>query len=112
MTGSGSRLRKSKTGRKVKVPVTARLRAVLSTICSPWADHTHQRAWPTVGAQRIEEGLGATTAKAGIIDLHFHDLRGTAVTRLSEADCTPQEIARFTGHSLRDRHSRPLPRAD
>jgi hypothetical protein len=34
--------------------------------------------------------------------MHFHDLRGKAVTRLSEADCTPQEIARFTGHSLRD----------
>jgi hypothetical protein len=24
------------------------------------------------------------------------------VTRLSEAECTPQEIATFTGHSLRD----------
>jgi integrase len=34
--------------------------------------------------------------------LTFHDLRGTAVTRLSEAECTPQEIATITGHSLRD----------
>jgi hypothetical protein len=24
------------------------------------------------------------------VDLHFHDLRGTAVTLLSEAGCTPQ----------------------
>jgi hypothetical protein len=30
------------------------------------------------------------------------DLRGTAVTRLSEADCSLQEIATITGHSLRD----------
>lgn len=34
--------------------------------------------------------------------LTFHDLRGTAVTRLSESECTPQEIATITGHSLLD----------
>jgi integrase len=41
-------------------------------------------------------------AKAGIKGLTFHDLRGTAVTRLSEADCTPQEVATITGHSPED----------
>ncbi len=40
--------------------------------------------------------------RAGIEGLHFHDLRGTALTMLSEAGCTPQEIATITGHSLRD----------
>ncbi|MGE0524150.1 MAG: tyrosine-type recombinase/integrase [Variibacter sp.] len=35
------------------------------------------------------------------VDLHFHDLRGTAVTLLSEAGCTPQQIATITGHSLK-----------
>ena len=33
--------------------------------------------------------------------LHFHDLRGTTVTLLSEAGCTPQQIATITGHSLK-----------
>jgi integrase len=42
----------------------------------------------------------AATA-AGITDLHFHDLRGTAVTMLSEARCNPQMIATITGHSLK-----------
>ena len=44
------------------------------------------------------------TAKkaAGIEGLTFNDLRGTAVTRLSEAECTPQEIATITGHSLKN----------
>jgi integrase len=37
---------------------------------------------------------------AGIADLHFHDLRGAAVTLLSEAGCTPQQIAPITGHSI------------
>jgi integrase len=33
-------------------------------------------------------------------DLHFHDLRGTAVTRLALAGCTVPEIAAITGHSI------------
>ena len=41
------------------------------------------------------------TADAGLTDLHFHDLRGTAVTMLSEAGSSPQEIATITGHSLK-----------
>jgi hypothetical protein len=32
--------------------------------------------------------------------LGFHDLRGTAVTMLSEAGCTSQEIAAITGHTF------------
>jgi hypothetical protein len=32
----------------------------------------------------------------------FHDLRGTAVTRLALVGCIEAEIAAITGHSLRD----------
>ena len=42
----------------------------------------------------------ATTTR-GYQELHFHDLRGTAVTLLSEAECKPQQIATITGHSLK-----------
>jgi integrase len=38
---------------------------------------------------------------AGVKHLHFHDLRGTAVTMLSEAGCNPQQVATITGHSLK-----------
>src|SRR5262249_23412230 len=38
------------------------------------------------------------------VELHFHDLRGTTVTLLSEAGCTPQQIAPITGHSLKSVH--------
>ena len=79
-------LTQSKTGRKVKVPVTPRLRAVMSSIPRTRADYSYERAPSALGTKRIQEGV----------------VRGTAVTRLSEAGCTPQEIARFTGHSLRD----------
>jgi integrase len=35
------------------------------------------------------------------VRLHFHDLRGTTVTLLSESGSTPQQIATITGHSLK-----------
>jgi hypothetical protein len=38
------------------------------------------------------------------VRLHFHDLRGTTVTLLSESGCTPQQIATITGHSLKTVH--------
>ena len=40
--------------------------------------------------------------KAGIAGITFHDLRGTAVTRLAVVGCTEAEISSITGHSLRD----------
>jgi integrase len=42
-----------------------------------------------------------TCRAAGIIDLHFHDVRGTTVTMLAEAECTVPQIAAITGHTLR-----------
>lgn len=43
--------------------------------------------------------------EAGIKDLHFNDLRGTAVTLLSEAGNTTQQVASVTGHSLKTVHT-------
>jgi integrase len=37
---------------------------------------------------------------AGLHELHFHDLRGTAITVLAEQGCTEQQIASISGHSL------------
>jgi integrase len=38
---------------------------------------------------------------AGLLDLHFHDLRGTAITVLAENGCTTAEIASISGHSMK-----------
>jgi integrase len=45
---------------------------------------------------------GKLSDRAGIGDLTFHDLRGTAVVRLAIAGATVPQIATFTGHSLKD----------
>jgi integrase len=100
--GTWIRLTQSKTGRRVNVPVTRRLRAVLdytkrtSTVIltnrrgMAWAPNAFRKAW------------GDACRRAKITGLTFHDLRGTAVTRLAEAECSHAEIAAITGHSMRD----------
>ena len=39
--------------------------------------------------------------KAGVEGLTFHDLRGTAITRLAVAGCSVPEIAAITGHNMK-----------
>jgi integrase len=100
--GTHIRLRQSKTGARVVVPVGAPLKVALdaakklgpiiltSTDKRPWTPDGFRASW------------GKACAKAGIVGVTFNDLRGTAVTRLALAGCTEAEIATITGHSLRD----------
>ena len=100
--GTHIRLRQSKTGARVVLPVGAPLKAALdaakkhgpliltNSLRRPWTSHGFQTSWR----------IAAT--KAGIVGVTFHDLRGTAVTRLAIVGCTEAELATITGHSLRD----------
>jgi integrase len=100
--GAHIRLRQSKTGARVLIPVGAPLKAALdaakkhgplilaNSLGRPWTSHGFQASW----------SIAAT--KAGIVGLTFNDLRGTAVTRLALVECTEAQIAAITGHSLRD----------
>jgi hypothetical protein len=84
------------------IPVGAPLKAALdaatkhgpliltNSLRRPWTSHGFQASWR----------IAAT--KAGIVGVTFHDLRGTAVTRLAVVECTEAQIAAITGHSLRD----------
>jgi integrase len=100
--GQWIRLRQSKTGRRVNIPVTRRLRAILeNTKRSATVILTNKRGLAWEG-NAFRKAWGDTCRKAKISDLHFHDLRGTAVTRLAEAECSHAEIAAITGHSMRD----------
>lgn len=100
--GAKITLRQSKGGRRVMVPVGAPLKAVLEATKrespviltnsdkKPWTPHGFRSSWKKA------------CAKAGVVGVTFHDLRGTAVTRLAIAGCTEAEIASITGHALRD----------
>jgi len=98
-------LQQSKTGRRVTIKVGAPLKAALdatperSTIiltnseAKPWTSDGFRASWREA------------CAKAGIVGLTFHDLRGSAVVRLALANATVPEIATVTGLSLHDVHA-------
>jgi integrase len=99
--GKHIRLRQSKGGRPIIIPVGAPLKAALdatskrSTIIltttdgKPWTPDGFRASW------------GKACKRVGVVGVTFHDLRGTAVTRLAICGCTEAEIATITGHSLR-----------
>ncbi|MFN5999375.1 MAG: tyrosine-type recombinase/integrase [Paracoccaceae bacterium] len=102
--GSNIRLRQSKTGRAVLIPVAAPLKAALEEAAKSKKAVTilttvSGTSWTSWG---FSASWRKAVAKAKVTGLTFHDLRGTAVTRLAIAGCTESEIATITGHSLRD----------
>lgn len=106
--GDFLRLRQSKTGRYLTVPVAAELRVILDaakakrgaavTICA----NTRGKPWTSDG---FKTSFGKERDAAGISGLTFHDFRGTAVARLAAAGCSVPEIVTITGHSLKDAES-------
>jgi integrase len=110
------RQRKSRRGGKpgllIEIPCTEALRRMLDGM---------ERVSPLILTTKTGQSFkkryfarlwNEATKKAGLesvllpssddaVELHFHDLRGTAVTLLSEAGCTPQQVATITGHSLK-----------
>jgi integrase len=109
--------RKSPQGRTVIVPVgvlaqegageTSPLKAALDVAArekkSPIVLLTSEgRPWTEGG---FRASFNKARDKAGIAGLTFHDLRGTAVTRLALMGVEVPEIASITGHSLKDVHA-------
>jgi integrase len=105
--GKYIRLRQTKArggkGKRVTIPVGDPLKSALDvalkekrsavTILTnsrglPWTEDGFRTSW------------GKAFDKTNLEDLHFHDLRGTAVTRLALSGCTVPEIASITGHSM------------
>lgn len=100
--GTHIRLRQGKGKRRVPIPVGEPLKAVLDSAkrrAVTILTNTRGRPWTGDG---FRSSWAAAFQRAGLGDLHNHDLRGTAVTRLALAGCTVPEIASITGHSLHD----------
>ncbi|KSV61901.1 hypothetical protein N185_37550 [Sinorhizobium sp. GW3] len=100
--GRAFRLRQSKTGRRVYIPAAKAVRDALAgsdrrppTILI----NTRGKPWTSGG---FDSSWRKACAAAGVSGLTFHDLRGTAVTRLAIAGCSIAEIGAVTGHSPKD----------
>lgn len=104
--GTHIRFQQGKTKERVIIPIGDVLKAALDS-CRPEKPegtilrNSRGAAWTGDG---FRSSWAKATTRAGLddADLRFHDLRGTAVTRLSLAGCTDQEIAAITGHSETD----------
>lgn len=74
-------------GRRIAYPTEPRQSG------APWED------------KQFRGTFSQTKNRAGLRQLHFHDLRGTAITILCEAGCTERQIGSITGHSVKRVHA-------
>jgi integrase len=93
-------LTQSKGKRPVSVKCTAALNVMLDAMPRRATVILTTKTGRTWKKRYFADQWQETREAAGIKDLHFHDLRGSAVTMLAEAGATVPEIAAVTGHSL------------
>lgn len=116
--GQGFRLRQGKTKATVFVPCTRALLAMLTDTPrhGPYVlTRADGRPWFTEGSDKeLAKAWRRHMDAAGFYPrpfaelskaekqacLHFHDLRGTAITLLAEAGATVPQIVAITGHTL------------
>ncbi|WP_245285290.1 tyrosine-type recombinase/integrase [Bradyrhizobium sp. WSM3983] len=107
--GTYIRMRQSKgRGRKgrrrLTIPVGSPLKAALDAALREKRSavtilvNSFGRPWTADG---FRASWDRAFRKTSLKDLHFHDLRGTAVTRLALSNCSVPEIASITGHSMK-----------
>ena len=94
-------LRQGKGGRRVEIRATNALARMLDAMDRRAAVILTTKTGRPWTARYFKAQWEAASKAAGVDDLHFHDLRGTAVTMLAEAGCTTPQIASITGHSLK-----------
>jgi len=99
--GQRIRLRQRKTGAREEIPVGKPLRAMLDQTSRSAATIMATSRNTSWTESRFRASWGKACKKAGVQDVTFHGLRGTAVTRLAVAGCSVPEIASITGHSLK-----------
>jgi integrase len=100
--GQALRVRQGKTGARVAVPIAAAVRTMLDAMpkkAITILTNTRGKPWTSDG---FRTSWGKACETAGISGLTFHDLRGTAVTRLALSGCSTAQIVSITGHSLND----------
>jgi len=101
-------LEKTKNGSKRQVPITtvlhARLKVALknrdaSERLFPWWDGATDRKSIKQASSLLSRQFARIFSAAGCVDLHFHDLRHEATSRLFErTKLSDMQIAKITGH--------------
>lgn len=82
----------SKNGHSRDIPLSTRALAILEAL-----PRDHGRIFPTT-ANAIRLAWERARDKAKVADLHFHDLRHEAISRLFERGLSVPEVALISGH--------------
>ena len=84
----------TKNGEARTVPLSGTSVEILRTL----PRSLHGQVFPGLTTEAVKRAFARATRRAGIEDLHFHDLRHEATTRLFERGLNIMEVATITGH--------------
>lgn len=87
------RLHDTKNGESRDVSLSNRAYALLNNL----PRHISGRVFPT-SAESVKKAFTRAVARAGLGDLHFHDLRHEAISRIAEKLDNVLELSAMTGH--------------
>ncbi|SEG53930.1 Site-specific recombinase XerC [Methylobacterium sp. 190mf] len=107
----GKNARHGRAAPLMRIPCTEALRGTLDGMDQTTSHIVTTKSGRSFGKRHFARTWHRATREAQLdrarlfgfrdpVALHFHDLRGTAITLLSEVGSTPQEIAAITGHKL------------
>jgi len=88
--------RNSKTLRFRLVPLTAR---AVETLAKLRQNSANRGSAPVFGSSDFKKAFNGACADAGLDDVHFHDLRHTAITRMLEKGISPPLVMKISGHT-------------
>jgi integrase len=88
--------RNSKTLKSRLVPLSAKAVEVLGT---QWQNSRRRNSELVFGGSDFKRAFLGACADSGLNDLHFHDLRHTAITRWLEKGISPALAMKASGHS-------------
>jgi len=89
-------LLETKNGHSRVIPLTSTTIAILRPVCPEKRDD-NAKIFP-VPAKALRLSWERLTKRAKVDDLHFHDLRHEAISRLFEVGLTVPEVASISGH--------------
>jgi integrase len=96
----------TKTRRGRSIGITSRLSAELRRL---WESSPKDPDALVFGiTDDVKRSFGTACRKAGIVDLHFHDLRHLGTTRMIQAGMPPAEVMKITGHTRFETFARYL----
>ena len=81
-------LAETKNGNSRKIPLTSKVREIINKSKLPYS----------ISSNAVRLSWSRMIKKAGIVDLHFHDLRHEAISRFFEKGLSIPEVSLISGH--------------